>query len=153
MLTEQLTLLWRTAIADQRDTDDQSGATGPCPVDPPDFSALTKRVAAQDIHLDKILTLLNRQLPSPSTPTVASTHDASAPTPQATSPRSTIHVALVTTVVNMLPNIASPAVAALTERDSGFDLTLETRLTRRYERYRSRKFSRDFDVLCNDPKI
>ncbi|KAK9093916.1 hypothetical protein Scep_025385 [Stephania cephalantha] len=98
-------------MADQRDTDDQSGATGPCPIDPADFQTLTQRVASQDRRLDEILTLLRGQLPSPSTPIVASTQDMSAPTPQATPSRSTVHATPFTVVVPTLPDIAVSSVA------------------------------------------
>ncbi|KAK9083854.1 hypothetical protein Scep_030325 [Stephania cephalantha] len=56
-------------MADQRDTGDQSRATGPEPIDPADFQTLTQRVASKDTRLEEILTLLIGQLLSLLTPT------------------------------------------------------------------------------------
>ncbi|KAK9112598.1 hypothetical protein Scep_020117 [Stephania cephalantha] len=110
-------------MTDQRDTGDQSGATGPCLIDPTDFQALTHRVAAHDRRRECGHALSD-------------------------SATITVHATPITAIVSELPEIAAPAlVTTLIERDSGFDFTLEARLTREYERYKSRKFSGDFDVL------
>ncbi|KAK9114788.1 hypothetical protein Syun_021585 [Stephania yunnanensis] len=69
-------------MVDQRNTGDQSGTTGLGPIDPVKFQALTQMIASQDIHLEKILTILMGQLQLPSTPIATSTSDASAPIPR-----------------------------------------------------------------------
>ncbi|KAK9107068.1 hypothetical protein Syun_023079 [Stephania yunnanensis] len=82
-------------MADQQDTSDQSGAIGPDHIYPVEFQASTQRVASQDRGLDAILTILKGDFPSPLTPIVVSTYDASTPTPQATPSPNMAHAAPV----------------------------------------------------------